>query len=376
MNFGNSVAVSSDGRSTLVGTRIRSYLFERSDGNWVRKRSFEADGKFPGEFGEHVALGMNGAVALIGAPRERVEHARDGNVLIQGAVYVFEKTPMGEWRTQQKLTTNYTEYDVVPDDKSRTRFGEQVAVSEDGSTILVAEPDNSKFEENAGAIHVFTRTDEEWRREEILYSYSPNTYMGPVALDADGSIGLVGASGGEGVSSVAVMSLTGKRERHELLRGLQEDNIGKSVSISHDGRTAIIGASGKVGEEDGDKGVAYVFGRRADGWQQQAILEAPDGDPGDHFNIVVISGDGTTAMLGVPGDNTAHGEDAGSAYVFTRSGDEWEFETKLVPDTGESDAHFGVSGALSATGEITVVGADRQGDDGAAYVFELDSLPV
>ena len=45
-------------------------------------------------------------------------------------------------------------------------------------------------------------------------------------------------------------------------------------------------------------------------------------------------GDGNTVVVGAPGDNTAAGEDAGSAYVFVRSGTFWSQQAKLTASDG------------------------------------------
>ena len=67
-----------------------------------------------------------------------------------------------------------------------------------------------------------------------------------------------------------------------------------------------------------------------------------------------------------------NGIDAGSAYVFKRTGTSWAQEAKLLPSDGASDDNFGFS--VSISGDYAVVGAhfddDRGFDSGSAYVFK------
>jgi hypothetical protein len=122
---------------------------------------------------------------------------------------------------------------------------------------------------------------------------------------------------------------------------------------------------------------------------QVAKLVPDDGDEGDAFGVdVAVSDDGTTAVVGASRDEDPNGEGAGSAYVMTESGGNWQQEAKLVPDDGEGadpregthGDYFGRSVALSSDGRVALVGA--RGDEllgagrdrteiieGAAYVF-------
>lgn len=102
----------------------------------------------------------------------------------------------------------------------------------------------------------------------------------------------------------------------------------------------------------------------------EAQLLAPDAAGDDNFaTSVAVFGD--TAVVGAPLDDTAAGIQAGSAYVFVRSGTTWTFQQKLLPSGGQAGDEFGLS--VSLFGDTAVVGApshDGAGpDSGAAYVF-------
>lgn len=108
------------------------------------------------------------------------------------------------------------------------------------------------------------------------------------------------------------------------------------------------------------------------GWAQQAKRTAADGGAGDCFGAEgSISGE--TALVGAYGDDSKD-NDAGAAYVFTRSNGVWTQQPKIVPDDGGNDL-FG--GAVSLAGEMALVGARGDSDAvflaGAAYFMTLNT---
>ncbi|MCH7495657.1 MAG: T9SS type A sorting domain-containing protein [Candidatus Marinimicrobia bacterium] len=149
--------------------------------------------------------------------------------------------------------------------------------------------------------------------------------------------------------------------------GAAVDLFGHSVSISGD--YAVVGASGD--DDNGtDAGSAYIFKRTGTSWVEEAKLLASDGAAGDWFgHSVSISGD--YAVVGARRDDD-NGTESGSAYVFKRTGTSWVQEAKLLPSDGAAGDRFGVS--VSISGDYVVVGAwlddDNGTDSGSAYVFK------
>ncbi len=137
------------------------------------------------------------------------------------------------------------------------------------------------------------------------------------------------------------------------------DQFGTSIALAGD--TALIGAP-----HDDGHGSAYVFVRVGASWIQQAKLTAADAEAGDEFGgAVALFGD--TALIGASRDGTT-----GSAYVFIRSGTDWNIQQKLTASDGLNDGfQFGHSVAVS--GDTALIGA--YGDPylgawtGSAYVF-------
>src|SRR5262249_44351760 len=74
-----------------------------------------------------------------------------------------------------------------------------------------------------------------------------------------------------------------------------------------------------------------------------------------HFGkTLALSADGNTALIGAPGDSGA-GID-GTVWAFTRVGSTWTQEQRLTPNDQTTGADFGWSGALSAGGNTALIG--------------------
>ncbi|HEX5224379.1 MAG TPA: FG-GAP repeat protein [Solirubrobacteraceae bacterium] len=140
-------------------------------------------------------------------------------------------------------------------------------------------------------------------------------------------------------------------------------HFGRGVALSADGNTAVVGAP----HDDAEVGSAWIFVRSGGGWSQQAKLSVPTSEESNFFGRgVAISGDGSTAVVGDPGNATR----VGAAWVFVRSSTTWSLQAKLT-GTGEvGPGQFGRSVALSDDGALALVGGYADGQRaGAAWTF-------
>lgn len=154
--------------------------------------------------------------------------------------------------------------------------------------------------------------------------------------------------------------------------GAPEDFFGYSVAISGD--IAIVGSFKADDEVKGvDAGSTYVFTRSGTIWRQQTKLTAIDGAANDTLGgNVALSGE--TAVAGAIGHDE-NGDNSGAAYVFERSGNVLKNQTKLTAADGESGDLFGWSVAMSQdTKMIAAIRNDDKGNEsGSAYLFDLGS---
>ncbi len=201
---------------------------------------------------------------------------------------------------------------------------------------------------------------------EILYGLDPfDATDAGLDLDGDGydneSEFRAGTSPddiGDNPGSVAAL-------HYKLLSqdGAASDAYGWGVDI--DGDTALIGASG----DDASGGSVYVYvSDGAGGWTLQDKLVPADNEAGDFFGAEVIL-DGDTALIGASGDDD-NGVDAGSAYVFTRSGSVWTQQDKFTGSGVDAGGFFADGGNLALDGDTALVGTAFGNDGaGAVYVF-------
>jgi hypothetical protein len=140
-------------------------------------------------------------------------------------------------------------------------------------------------------------------------------------------------------------------------------HVGRAVALSGDGSVALVGAP----HDSGEVGAAWVFVREGDAWTQQAKLAVGKTEGSSFFGrAVALSADGSTALVGDPGNATR----VGAAWVFTRSGNTWTLQAKLL-GTGEVGAgQFGRSVSLSGDGSLALVGAYTDAANaGAVWTF-------
>jgi len=154
------------------------------------------------------------------------------------------------------------------------------------------------------------------------------------------------------------------------------DLFGFSVALSADGNTALVGAQGGTGPVDTQvPGAAYIFTRSEGVWSQQTMLTASDRQVGDHFGVsVALSDSGDTALIGAYVDDVGANTNQGSAYVYQRSGNAWTEQAHLTSTDAAAGDYFGRSVALSADGSMALIGADMKTigantAQGAAYIF-------
>jgi hypothetical protein len=363
--FGNSVAISGD--TAVVAARDaqgitapgRAFVFVRSGSSWTQQALLTAsDGAGGDYFGESAAI--SGETVVVGADSD--DHAGGTDA---GSAYVFVRTGTS-WSQQAKL--------IASDAAANSYFGSSVAVS--GDTAIVTAILDDHVAANAGAAYVFVRNGTSWSQQANLTGAA-----GPAAGDAfgrcaalSGDTAIIGAShdntaSGSQAGAAFVFTRNGTNWTLQAQLAPSDaapfDQFGQSAAV--EGDTAVIGS-----RTNGGPGAAYVFKRAGSSWTQQAKLTAADATSGDGFGVSVgLSAD--TAIIGAEGDDHAGGNQAGSAYVFVRSGTSWSQQAKLTASDATDLDTFG--NAVAVSGDTAIVGAffaDVVGlfEPGACYAFQ------
>jgi hypothetical protein len=190
-----------------------------------------------------------------------------------------------------------------------------------------------------------------------------------VSLSADGNTAIVGGwvdnptgaawvwTRGGGVWTQQGTKLVGSGAVGNAVQGF-------SVSLSADGNTAIVGGF----NDNGGAGAAWVWTRSGGVWTQQGAKLVGSGAVGNAVQgwSVSLSADGNTAIVGGVSDNGG----AGAVWVWARSGGVWTQQgAKLVGSGAVGSATQGVSVSLSSDGNTVIVGGHSDGAAGAAWVW-------
>ena len=387
------------------------YVFARNNGVWSQQayiKASNAEGR--DSFG--VSVSLDGDTLAVGAFGEdsaatgvngnQNDNSADGS----GAVYVFVRNN-GVWSQQAYIKASNTErWDF---------FG--ASVSLDGDTLVVGargegsaatgvngeQSDNSAF--GSGAVYVFTRNNGVWSQQAYIKASNTDAFDSfGVSVSLDGDTLAVGAFG-EGSAATGVNGAQGDNSangsgtvyvftrnngvwsQQAYIKASNTDALDRfGISVSLDGDTLAVGATGEVSAATGvngnqndnsasgsilssGSGAVYVFTRNNGVWSQQAYIKASNTDADDAFSASV-SLDGDTLAVGAFGedsaatgvngnqnDNSADGSSA--VYVFTRNNGVWSQQAYIKASNTDADDAFGAS--VSLDGDTLAVGALFEG---------------
>jgi hypothetical protein len=266
---GASVSISADGNTAIIGGPGDNefaggvWIWIRSGGVWSQQSpklvgTGAGSGSFGASQGSSVAISADGNTAIAGAP----DDDPDAFGSHHGSAWIWTRSG-GIWSQQgPKL--------VALDASGAARQGTSVAISADSNTAIIGGRDDNGF---VGAAWIWTRNGGVWSQQ------------GPKLVASD-SFGTA--------------------------------RQGYSVSLSADGNTAIVGGFIDRNNEGG----AWIWTRSGGVWTQQGtklVGSGAVGNAGQGFSVS-ISGDGNTAIVGGPGDNTGPtGDRVGAAWVFAQT---------------------------------------------------------
>jgi len=246
------------------------------------------------------------------------------------------------------------------------QFGASVAIY--GDTVVIGADRDDDNGEDSGSAYVYTRTGSAWTEQAKLMA--SNAAAGDEfgwSLGIHGDTIVIGAWSGSGTAYVYARSGIVWTEQAKLTDGADSDRFGWSVAISVD--TLVISAyfDDAHGENSGS---AYVYTRTGTVWSNQAKLTASDAAAEDRFGYsVAIHGD--TLVIGSYWDDDS-GSSSGSAYVYARSGTVWTEQAKLTASDAAGGDQFGDCVAMD--GDTIIVGAvnddDKGSGSGSAYIYK------
>ncbi|MGH7845487.1 MAG: hypothetical protein ACREQW_09995 [Candidatus Binatia bacterium] len=312
---------------------------------------------------EQGLTGVGGnAVAIAGEELVIGAPAEDGN---KGAVHVYRyNSSTMTWIEEQKL--------IALDAAANDLFGLSVAIGND--RIIVGAPFHN---EQSGAVYVFRFYPEtmSWLLEQKIMASDGaqgDVFGSSIAIDGDRLVIGSPADDDKASRSGAVYvyrfnsetTMWVQEQKLVASDGTEEDSLGWSVAI--DGERIVAGAiqTNNCRCNPNRAGSAYLFNRLSETWEFKTKLTPPDGIEGDLFgHSVSVSGD--RIVVGTLSANYA--------YVFRRDNDTmlWTEEQKLAPSDGTPGIEFG--SAVAIAGDRIFVGAPVSNTGrGAVYVLGFD----
>jgi FG-GAP-like repeat len=253
--------------------------------------------------------------------------------------------------------------------------GYSVALSADGNTAIVGGPgDANPYQAwGAGAAWVYTRSGGVWTQQGPKLSgndvivFPAQGWTVPaqgwsVALSADGNTAIVGGPNDAAYPSEPGLGATWVYVRSDGVWTQQGPKLvgsgavgtaqqGTSVALSGDGNTAIVSGP----SDNSGAGAVWVFTRSDGVWTQQGEKQVLS------VNSLALSADGDTAVMG----------GSGMSYVYIRTGGVWTQQGPVLVGAGAVGAsEQGYSVGITGDGNTVIVGGPEDNSDaGAGWLF-------
>lgn len=428
-NFGTALALS-DRYLVVAGYHEQSSdvrVFEASDGSFQNSEAISIDVPTPESpqtnmrfghavalHGDRLAIGASMWTAVVGAdPGE--------NRVSTGIVFLFERSPSGEWVEQERflphaipsqtycgeaiaLSAEYLIWGctgasgksgwvemsaqidgswmnpaLIDDGNSDNSLGRTITLAEDG-TLLVTQQTSSNW---IGDVQIYTPPLSGNQKpaftlsmptanyaRDILFGYS-------VALSEDRAVisAPTDRSSNSGTNEPTVMVYERVNERWEIEGAFYASNensergwLGASVAI--EGDTILVGGTPThLGRTNGGSvadysGYGVVFEKEWGEWVRRPPLHRPEGRVKNDFMGAAVALEGGVAVIGAPyhgklpdNDDPAPELEAGKAFIFEWIGNNWQWSATLEPDSPTGRYHFGA--AVAKLGDRVFVGSPR-----------------
>ncbi len=343
-------------------------------------------------FSFSVAIDQSGDRVVIGAYQS--DYKSINLTGTTGTAYVYVRTG-STWALEQQLLKELiyifdsyyqTNYNVTSTSCGDEAFGTSVDITPDGTRIAVGAPfynhcyqrygGSERYYNDVGRVIIYTRSGSSWTQEQILLNINDSTpvFGYCVSISNAGDRLLVGGPNSyrsyvnEG--QVNYWTRSGSVWTRQGSINLSDPTgadmkLGLSVAISGDGSRAIVGIPGAAKYR--------IFSLSATSGTLEVTIS---GTAGSQLGTVVdINGDGTMAVGGAPNFNS----NKGTVYLCKRSGTTWSNIAFTSPTASSpSGDYFGTSVSLSADGQMLVVGAlhatrSGLGNTGSVYILGYNS---
>jgi len=269
----------------------------------------DIDGENVGDrFGLAVSLSSSGSILAIGAAYN------DGNGQDAGHIRTFRQVD-SQW---------IQFYGDLDGDTPGDLFGSNLSMSYDGKKMAVSiyrGPYNNGGKERS--VRVYQDDDSQWVHmyNQNIESEDPTDWFGfKISLSSDGKRLAIGTPYNNNRSNsgyVRIFKDTNSQwEQHgQDLTGEDDENFGKSVALSADGKRLAICEA--MTYEESRRGRVTIYEDSGAIWVHIYDQNIDGEGSFDQFGFsLAISGDGTRLVAGSPINDNIHGKDAGHVKIY------------------------------------------------------------
>ena len=243
------------------------------------------------------------------------------------------------------------------------------SMSEDGNTIVIGASYNHGNGENAGHVRVYDWNGSAWaqRSNDIDGQTAGDRSGQSVSLSADGNTMVISSPGNDSNGSDSgyvrfyTWSGTAWVAKGSPVIGELAGDKSNSVSMSNDGNTVAIGATGNDGNGSGS-GHVRIYHWSGTAWIQRGadINGEAAGDLSGYS--VALDDAGDTVAIGAP-ENDGNGSNSGQVRLFDWNGTAWVQRGGDI--NGEAiDDRSGSSVSINSIGSTVVIGAPKNNGNG------------
>ncbi|TNF70247.1 MAG: DUF4347 domain-containing protein [Gammaproteobacteria bacterium] len=367
---GSAVAVSGDGSIIAIGAPQN----DGNGGNSGHVRVYQFDGTTwnqigqdidgeanADESGSSVALNNDGTILAIGAPLNDDAGGSSGHA-----------------RVYQYNGTNWVQLGAdIDGEAANDDSGTSVDLSDDGTILAVGAPINDGAfgpTNNRGHVRIYQWDGASWNQigQDIDGEASTDQSGRAVSLNGDGTIVAIGAAQNDGNGGnsghVRVYQYNGTtwvQLGSDIDGESNGDQSGSSVSLSSDGLRLAVGEP-LNDDAGGTSGQVRVYEYNGSAWVQLGSDINGEGNTAHTGEAVALSADGNILIVGAPENDAGGGtgDNRGHVRVYEYDGSDW---VQLGSDFDGENAgdQLGYSVAISNDGQVFIAGAFNNDDNGS-----------
>lgn len=355
--FQSKVAINCAGNRILVGSAYDSsvglenagaaYLYD--DSGALLHIFYAPSPRAHDNFGSSVDINCEGDKILIGA-----SNVKTVGIIYSGAAYLFN----GNTGCLLQSYTNPSLHDASERafvSQIDDGFGRSVAISDDGSRVIISAPSRSE--------------------KITLAPENPNKHSHAMAKPhGGGEVDLVRVNAG-------MVFMFSTDENGELLRtfmapspAFDNEFFGRQIAINEDASLILVGIPGKK--------CAQLYN---DYGEIMLQLQPPLDDAGNEGGgggggglammrsygfSTTVNGDGTRLLVGAPGGASEEKDTHGEAYLYDNKGT--LLQTYRSPGPNNNGDTFGTSVSMNYNGDRILIGAPYKDKSGSAFLFNSD----